>query len=686
MYQKEVKSIREFMQSTPIPVKQQAFNFVVFAFVAAIVLSPLAYNNVMPVIFDILNHLAIIVQSKLALTQGQFPLRIAPLEQSGWLYPYFQFYSSTSYTIAGIIYKGLDLSNPFVAYKLTLWFALIFGAFYMNKLIFWLTSSRPIAMLSSVAFLLSPYYIILINYYGAFNEAIALSIIPATLFYTLQRYDHPNENTALLSSSLMWYLLATTHLSTFFYTSLFVAMLLLLLTLKTSNWKNLLSATISYFFGCALAAWFLTPCALLGKYLEIAKSITSMKTTGQLPLLLAPTINYFGVQNDPQIGITPSVGLLMILAISICIYAMINHYKSGAKRIDTMLFALLFLFFMAFMMVWSPVNFWRWLPLTFSVGQYSWRVMSQITWISPLLFAWALYWLFENNLNKKHIMIGILLLLILSSAWLPMHKKNYVPFKDLIQPPTLIFNPDAYLINHNQHYQFIDNIDNLTFDTALINNNLKSNKPFLINSNLLTFIPQPNLSITGNSHNKNNNEQLIITMNNKPIEKFAIKPGQFHLDIPLTNLKNTSGIALQFKATEKNHSLQNIEITNLVLNGFYKAENILTVKQIEPYCKQQNDFIFCELTVPLKTKIMELPALYYPNMLDIKLNGNAIPYESLLSNNRLMVGITPIAGMLNTIQIQFRGLLWANTISEVAWGLWVLFFLYLWAKRRRTQV
>jgi uncharacterized membrane protein len=136
---------------------------------------PLFSNN-LPITKDYINHLAAITQAKIALTEGQFPLRVAPLEWAGWRYPFFQFYSPTSYTIAGMLYYWLPISNPFVIYKLTIWLALILGEIYMYRLATWLIQSRAAGILASVVYLCAHYNIFVINFFGAFNEAIALGI------------------------------------------------------------------------------------------------------------------------------------------------------------------------------------------------------------------------------------------------------------------------------------------------------------------------------------------------------------------------------------------------------------------------------------------------------------------------------------------------------------------------------
>ncbi len=202
--------------------RQPLFLLLFFACLAIALLASLASNALIPAETDFLNHTALIVQAKLALAAGQFPLRVAPLEHNGWFYPLFQFYAPTSYMIAGYLCRWFTPTNPFLAYKITIGCALFIGEIYMYRLAYWFVRSRPAAILASVVYVTSPYYLIVLNHIGAFNEAIALGLLPVVLYYTWQRYYYPTQNKTLLQVSAAWYLLATIHLVTFFYTSLFV--------------------------------------------------------------------------------------------------------------------------------------------------------------------------------------------------------------------------------------------------------------------------------------------------------------------------------------------------------------------------------------------------------------------------------------------------------------------------------
>ena len=120
-----------------------------------------------------------------------------------------------------------------------------------------------------------------------------------------------------------------------------------------------------------------------------------------------------------------------------------------------------------------------------------------------------------------------------------------------------------------------------------------------------------------------------------------------------------------------------ISINNIVIDGFLSATDVMKVEQLKSACRVQEANTICNVRVPATTQLIELPILYYPDMLNITLNGKVIPYMSILHGKYLLTGITPQANQLNEIKIEFMGLLWANYFSVLGWGLWALFLLFV---------
>src|SRR3990167_11528569 len=454
--------------------RQRILLTLLFTLIAMMLLSPLSSNTSIPNLWDIWNHIATIAHAKLAIAEGQFPLRVAPTEFYGWRYPQFQFYSPTSYTIGGFIYQWLTPSNPFLAYKITLGMALVFGGLFFYRLAFWLVQSKPAALLSSIVYLTSPYYIIVINHVGGFNEAIALCILPATIYYSIQRYYYPKNNIILLQTALTWYLLATIHLITFLYTSIVLALLLLAITLKNRHhWLNLLNVGIGYAFGSMLAMWYLGPIFLLGKYFAITRSVSVDFYAPSLANLFSPTVNISGgvMHGAGYINVIsqihPNLGIPILFAFGMSVYGLFQRFLSRTSRSGYWFPYLLGMFFLAFLMVWSPINIWHRLPKFLSMFQYTLRLLSQVIWVGALLFACVLIWMFKKEINLRQTVLGMIFIMVCSSAWLPITERSFIDINHFLKKPELITNPDSYVLDARKNKNLIQGMDRMTLDAFI---------------------------------------------------------------------------------------------------------------------------------------------------------------------------------------------------------------------------
>lgn len=659
------------------------FLFLFYALFAIALLAPLSAEQTIPAITDYVNHIASVIEAKMALTEGQFPLRISPMELSGWRYPNFQFYSPTTYTISGLIYRWLTPDNPITAIKITLWLALVTGGLYMQRLAYWFVKSKPAALFASIIYLTAPYYVIVITGLGNICEAVALGLVPVVVYYSIQHYLRA-KNKTLLQTTLVWYFLITIHMITFVYTALFLALLLLLMTMGNKrHWKNLISVAIAFAFGCLLAAWFLAPIALLQKYLIIAQTFTSpnyFQSFGPaLSNLLSPNHLYFhGALGSNHIAI----GLPILIGVILCCYAYLNQFRISNSRANFWLQPLLILFFLIFLIVWSPIHFLQWVPQALLVGQYSWRLLDQLIWVGALLSAWAVCWLFQNKLELKQIVIGFLLLIITASINFPILNTGYFNFKldDLIKKPLAIFNPDAYTMEFNIYTGFVNAIDTMQLSSLMTNNVLQFNKIYSLPQTLMHYTQSPKIIINGMIPNATSKQiELTALINHSMIASFHLISGKFHWEIPLTSsvlsrFNNAKILELQFK----NNSTKplSIAISDLELTGFLPKSTTLNIKTVTPFCQQQKTMTVCKIKVPKETQLLELPILFYPKLLHITLNGKTIIYQGIVYKNNLIAGIQPIAGQTNLITIQFTGLVWANIMSWLGWSLWIGLFVY----------
>jgi uncharacterized membrane protein len=440
-----------------------------YGLLAAAMLAPIGTIDAIPNIRDYYTHIVAIIQANMAMKAGQYPLRTMPLEYSGWLYPFYQFYSPTTFTFAALIYKWVTPTNPFIALKLTLWTALTLGGVNMYFLANWFIKSKPVAVLAGVIYLTTPYYIIILTHLGSFSEIVALGILPAVLYFSFQRFYFPRDNSILIKLALAWYLLITTHLVTVLYSGLFIGLLFFLIACRNPrHWRSLISVGIATLFGCLLAMWFVAPAIWLQKYFVIGLTFTDTSYIESVhPLLsnlLFPGAGFKINVKDSLLAIRPSVGLPIIFAAGLCCYAYFKKLSCGCRRADYWLPYLLIIFFIAFFLVWSPINIWKVLPQPLLVAQYCWRLLNQVIWIGALLSAWAICWLFKNKLDIRHIVIGSIVLVLSTSVWYKISQYGVVNLSQIISHPTVPYNRNAYKINFVKYPQFVQHIDSSLID------------------------------------------------------------------------------------------------------------------------------------------------------------------------------------------------------------------------------
>src|SRR6185437_13942835 len=567
-----------------------------FGFFAISLMSPIASNTILPFCPDFLAHIGLIVQAKMALVEGQFPLRIAPWQFGGWRYPVFQFYACLSHTVAALIYEYITPTNPFIALKITLWLALTFAGVYIYRLVYQLTSSPINSLLSAVVYMSAPYFIINLNVRGDFGESVALGIIPIILFYTFQMVRKPNLiNFCCVAFS--WSMLALTHTITFVYTSFFIGLFLVsMIFIKNSGFtfRKLLFLGLAYVYSCLLALWFLAPVAIVEKLLTIDAGLGG----GGMDAWLTPIASLLSVTAiSPiplpgngwlQIPLYPAVAWPMLLAVGTAIYVYINRGLIKKTYIDKFYGVLLLLFFLSFFMIWTPLNFWHYLPKYLTVVQFSYCLLAQLMWIGTILFAWAISWIFQDKLDKRHLMVGVLLLGIANGSWLHTNESSKKTIENIVQNPDMGYGRFAFLTS-------------------------------------------------------------------------------------------------QINSTESSF-----------------AKIIQPVSEIQKFCKQVGVTTICNISVAQEGYI-QLPILYYPNLLEITANRHMVSYQPFKVDvhstlplyvkdtiinqmtNPMLAGIKLLPGSYE-ISAKFVGLQWANWISIAAWfGLAVL-FLFSVFKRSKDGV
>lgn len=420
---------------------QAITTFIFYSFIAATLLAPIASNLYAPSNTMLFNNIALIYYAKMALTEGHYFIQDVIINNNGLHYPFYQFYSPTTYELTGFIYRWITPSNPFIAYKIILWLSLVLGGIYMQRLSFWFLRSIPAAALTSLLYLTSPYYIVSITHSFDLSQSIALGIMPIFIYYIFYCYCYSAPIKNILLASILGYFLITIHLMTFFYTSFTLFAVLLLVTVKnTRYWKKLILVVFCFSLASSLSTWYLAPVLLLKYNAHNYSFFSNASFSGQIfTSILSLVISGANYIKDINI-LTPdktilAVGLPILFSIFICCYILLKKVFNGNKRINYWFPYLFTLFLMIFVLSLFPFNFGV---------NFQKLFISQTSWIGALLAGYAICWLFKNNLNSIHFFIGTFLILSVAITWLPPSIKLFKSVEDFVNQPKILLDESLY--------------------------------------------------------------------------------------------------------------------------------------------------------------------------------------------------------------------------------------------------
>jgi hypothetical protein len=399
--------------------------------VVTAIMAPITNHVYLPYYDNYIYHLHNIVEAHAAILQGHFFwLRVAPGLFNGWSYPEFQFYSPSAYTIAAYIYF-ICAQHPFLAYKLTLGLVLVLGAWYSYRLYVFLFNNKIAALLGAILYLFSPYLLANINVRGDFTEAFAQGVVPIVAYYVFRLFycdaGWVHKLYFLLLTALSTYVLATAHLITFLYSSLFIGLLFLSLGMAQKKIKNLVWVFLGFIVGVVLAFWYLVPVIETAQLLVVSRNnLASPWNTHwltYLPAVLAPK----GLSPGPfaVIPVYAGIGLPLTFALGYWLYRWLYERALDLNLVRGACFIkiLLSIFILALIMLWSGFDFWRFLPHEFYVVQFTYRLLTQVMWLGGLLFVAALVDLFGAELQRVHLVFGSILLMLSGAGWM---YNNYI--------------------------------------------------------------------------------------------------------------------------------------------------------------------------------------------------------------------------------------------------------------------
>lgn len=711
--------------------RQKLLIILFFSVTALALMVPLASNTYLPESppADHAIHTGTIVQAKMAMDEGQFPIRIAPWQHEGYRYPEFQFYGPLPYTIAGAVYHWITPDNPYSAFKMTLWLSLVIGGLYVYRLSRCLVKPEIlgslIGLLAGFIYMSAPYFLINVNVRGDLTEAVAQGILPVCLYYCLDALLNAINVRKILCIALSIFALSTSHVVTFIYSSLFVSIFITLVAMHNKiYWKRWLGIILGYSYSILLGAWYWGPMLFSHDLLQANHYLSNNPLANPFNFNwltpIAELLSPIAISPMPLPGnhlstlvLSPSIGLPILLSVGAVFYLWLmkrlpeDTRNSLDKKIILIVFAL---FSITFFAIWSPVDFWQYLPSYFRLVQFPYRLLMQATWMGVLLFIYAARFLFMDTYKMDpktsmapYFIISVLFIGLACSSWL-ISPKSGPTVEEVLKKPDIKTDTD-YLIDSNRVFSsffnqkeraFIKNdIINWTYDNGktyeklpvqwlILNKSVSLKWPYPLSNNTPHFA----LNLMGSMRNTSQDPiQIPMTImaqfNQKTIAQKTFSAGYFDWTIPLTpsiQKSDSSFFTLQFnRIISKSNPVSSEKQQHDVSISHIQFIDwpLIPVKTIQNHCHLSGMKTICGLQFVQKPTWIQLPVLYYPDLLDIKVDGRSAPignsFSGLLGSPVLTdVWVTP--GHHQVIAY-FRGLLWANNLSLAAWASFIIISL-----------
>ncbi len=673
------------------PYKTDLLILFLYGIIAIALMGPMASSDIIFPYPDPQSHIGYVHQARLALEEGQFPLRVAPVENHGWRYPGFQFYSQVPYLFGALLYKFITPSNPYDAYKLVIWTSFLVGGFYIYRLSRWLIESQTGAILAGVSYMSAPYFLNNVHARGAFTEAIAQGILPVVLYYTIQCYA-TGKRRYLLLSGLSWFLLATTHIITFVYTTLAIGILGLIVFLKTRKtgfqWSQLIPPAIAYGLGWLLAFYFLAPVVLMSSNLAVGKQVGGSNpfysrwytplSTLISPTSLPPAPTETGMA--PTYGLHPAVGWIFLAAWGVVIYYHYSSRRVPSKLQSTQpyLIGLLWVFVIALFATWSPIDFWKLLPRQLWVTQFTFRILTHVMWSGALLTGYAAVLMFRKRLDRRHLIIGILIIVIASRPWIPIPRST-ATVADLLKEPLFrysgaldyLYRAPITTLYGRAELRLLppDWLPGYTTWDVFVN------RPLLLGAEFRYPLWQENEKpvlyfqgevpidkIAGDA-------SLEIQSDGRPFDSIPLTSRELKWVIPLDKAPipgEDLGLKFVFNGSTNDGQMLRIKVNRLSFEGMSSENMVIPVFVTENSCSQEGVNTLCEITVNQDAQIVQLPVLYYSQMLKVWVDGQRVNYFPVNYRDFNLVGLNLKPGTYK-IRVTFHGLGWTNWISGLAW-------------------
>src|SRR5688572_2810320 len=180
------------------------------------------------------------VEARLALAEGQFPLRVAPRHLRYARYPLFQFYGNLPFTLCGLADTVPGVS-PYLAWRLVMLLTLTCGGYFTFRCAYRLTRHAPASLAAGALLVTAPYLLTDLYQRTAYSELTALCLLPAALLATMRCFASRRRRVInTVAGAGAWTLVGLSHNITYLYGVTFVGLYFLLqapvASIATGRW------------------------------------------------------------------------------------------------------------------------------------------------------------------------------------------------------------------------------------------------------------------------------------------------------------------------------------------------------------------------------------------------------------------------------------------------------------------
>lgn len=643
-----------------------------------------------------------VLEARRAMAEGQFPARVANHQAFGPRYPIFQFYAALPYNGGAVLMAATgDRIGPYAALKLELWLAVACGGYFTYRMAYLLTRHRSAARLAGLVFVTAPYLFCDVRARGAVSETMAMCLTPAAMYLTVRCW-RSRRWVFIPLVAVAWSAVALSHNITYMYAGVFVSLYIALAALwglagvarRPRRWRRLGGrfgrlAVAGVLHGL-LVAWYVVPSLTTASQLHVGyagaatASPFASRVFTTVPYLAAPAMSVHPESTTQFLGLQVGWPILASAVVSAGVAARAAVRGEARRRAAV---GVLLPFAAAVLLTWSPVDVWRYLPRLFYYVQWTYRVLVFVVVFGSILAGVALAACFPHGRGgMRPAVVGLAVLLLAVAAGSYVNDAGTLGpdgMKRLYAAPQIGILPD-YLLSTRAagRTSWVDAADNLAEPQwglvptdGIVRGGVQATVPVPAGATALavegTIPPGQTLPVT---------ISLNAAVAGGPMRETrqVLSGGPFWVVVPVEAgaarvepgrpagqvfvVLNTAAGADPGPAPAP----AVLQVSRVAWQGEQVAADPLPqmmtkVAKVAAGAKARGR-VGCSVKVDQPTRVV-LPVLYYPRLLEVRADGEPVPY----GNVGRYVAVEVPAGR-HRVDVRFVGIGWANIAGLIGVG------------------